>query len=246
MEGDTPSFLGLIDNGLNAPEHPDWGGWGGRYERSTHRTERWFVEPETRPFWTNAVDEVRGLDGNRHTSNHATIWRWRSAYQNDFAARIDRAITPYAEANHPPVPKLAHATTLTARRGQRVELSAEGSSDPDGHALSYEWFYYGEAGTFTTSNARSGQPVAVQKFDQQKAWFTVPTTRVLRNGTMHIVLAVTDHGTPRLIRSSLIARDRWGRGGSDASGGSSCYAPSLLQRSALWRSMITRRELRSS
>ena len=31
MEGDTPSFLGLIDNGLNAYRRPDWGGWGGRY-----------------------------------------------------------------------------------------------------------------------------------------------------------------------------------------------------------------------
>jgi hypothetical protein len=31
MEGDTPSFLGLIPNGLNAQDKPDWGGWGGRY-----------------------------------------------------------------------------------------------------------------------------------------------------------------------------------------------------------------------
>jgi hypothetical protein len=32
MEGDTPSFLSLIPNGLSDPEHPEWGGWGGRYE----------------------------------------------------------------------------------------------------------------------------------------------------------------------------------------------------------------------
>ena len=32
MEGDTPAFLSLIPNGLNEPEHPEWGGWGGRYE----------------------------------------------------------------------------------------------------------------------------------------------------------------------------------------------------------------------
>lgn len=32
MEGDTPSFLSLIPNGLNDPEHPEYGGWGGRYE----------------------------------------------------------------------------------------------------------------------------------------------------------------------------------------------------------------------
>lgn len=33
MEGDTPSWLTLINNGLNQPEHPEWGGWGGRYEK---------------------------------------------------------------------------------------------------------------------------------------------------------------------------------------------------------------------
>lgn len=42
MEGDTPSFLGLVQNGLNVPERPDWGGWGGRYELYTPRTQRWF------------------------------------------------------------------------------------------------------------------------------------------------------------------------------------------------------------
>src|SRR5207247_4840461 len=31
MEGDTPSFLGLIDNGLSSWWSPSWGGWGGRY-----------------------------------------------------------------------------------------------------------------------------------------------------------------------------------------------------------------------
>jgi hypothetical protein len=31
MEGDTPSYLNLIDNGLNGYRRPDWGGWGGRY-----------------------------------------------------------------------------------------------------------------------------------------------------------------------------------------------------------------------
>ena len=47
------------------------------------------------------------------------------------------------------------------RPGGRVDLSAEGSSDPDGDALSYEWFYYNEAGTSPASSARSGQPVEI-------------------------------------------------------------------------------------
>jgi hypothetical protein len=143
-----------------------------------------------------------GADGRWHDTNHATIWRWREAYQNDFAARMDWTIKPYKEANHPPVPKLAHAAELTVKRGARVDLSAEGTTDPDGDTLSYNWFYYLEAGTFPTSNARSGQPLEIRGFDQQKAWFTVPTGRVMApgTGTMHVILAVTDQGSPRLTR----------------------------------------------
>lgn len=202
MEGDTPSFLGLIRNGLNEPERPDWGGWGGRYELFTPRPQKWHLQPETRPFWSDASDEVLGVDGRWHDSNHATLWRWRQAYQHDFAARMDWTIKPYQEANHPPVPRLGHPARLTAKPGQRVDLSAEGTTDPDGDAVSYEWFYYHEAGTFPTSSARSGQPLEIRNFDQPRAWFNVPTSRVMAPGTgdMHVILAVTDHGTPRLTR----------------------------------------------
>jgi hypothetical protein len=202
MEGDTPSFLGLINNGLNVPERPDFGGWGGRYELYTPRLMKWHLYAETRPIYTDADDEVLGHDNRWHDDNHATIWRWREAYQNDFAARMDWTIKAYKEANHPPVPKLAHAARLTAKPGQRIDLSAEGTTDPDGDAVSYEWFYYHEAGTFPLSSARSGQPLEIKNFDQSKAWFAVPTTRVMAPGTgeMHVILRVTDHGTPRLTR----------------------------------------------
>lgn len=206
MEGDTPSFLGLINNGLNNAAQPNWGGWGGRYEFYTPRTERWFLEPETRPLWTNAVDEVMGHDGRWHTSNHATIWRWREAFQNDFAARMDWTIKDFKNANHPPEVKLVHSRNLSAKPGERVNLQVT-ASDPDGDALSYKWFYYKEAGTFTTTSARSGQPVNVENFDQAKAWYTVPTVRVLRNGTMHFIVAVTDHGQPRLTRYERVIVD---------------------------------------
>lgn len=209
MEGDTPSFLGLIDNGLNVPERPDWGGWGGRYELYTPKMEKWFLEPETRPIWTNVQDEVLGRDGQWHTTNHATIWRWREAYQNDFAARMDWTIKPYAEANHPPLVKLDHPVRLTARQGERVDLSATASTDPDGDALSYHWFCYEEPGTRRMSNSRSGIKHDIVGFDQAKAHLVVKSARVMPpgTGTMHIILAVTDHGTPRLTRYARVIID---------------------------------------
>jgi hypothetical protein len=203
MEGDSPSFLNLIHNGLSNPEHPDWGGWGGRYEFYTPRMQKWFIEPETRPFWTDAEDEVLGADGNWHTSNKATLWRWRTAYQNDFAARMAWSVTPnYADANHPPEPHLGHDEEMTANPGERVQLNAESSSDPDGDGLTYTWFYYPEPGTITTARPGTGAPVEIENANQARAWFTVPTSRVMPPGTgaMHVILAVTDNGNPPLTR----------------------------------------------
>ena len=200
MEGDTPTFLSLIENGLSRPEHPDWGGWGGRYEFYTPPFRKWHLEAETRPFWADAEDEVLGLDGKWHTGNKETIWRWRTAYQSDFEARMNWSITPnYAGANHPPVAKLGHANELTAKPGQRVALSAEGSTDPDGNALSYQWFYYAEPGTFTIASGRTATPVNIENANQKNASFTVPA-RPGKTGTMHIILAVTDNGSPTLTR----------------------------------------------
>ena len=198
MEGDTPSFLGLVANGLDAPEHPDWGGWGGRYELYTPRMRKWLAEPETRPFWTDAEDEVLGVDGNWHTSNKATIWRWRQAYQNDFAARMDWTIKPFAGANHPPAPTLAHAAELEARPGQSVALKAD-ATDPDGDALAYEWFYYPEPGTFSTQSGASGVFVNIENAHSKDASFVVPKNP-FTTGTMHFILAVTDDGDPPLTR----------------------------------------------
>ena len=205
MEGDTPSFLYLINNGLGNPEHPDWGSWGGRYEYYQPRTERWFLEDETRPIWTDAQDEVYGLDKSWHTSNKATIWRWRQAYQNDFAARIDWTIKDYKDANHPPVVKLTCNERMAAHPGDTIRLSAAACTDPDGNPLSYEWFYYPEPGTMNFSSSRSGNPLKIIDYKKPEAYFIVPKAE--RYGTMHIMLAVTDNGTPALTRYARVIVD---------------------------------------
>jgi hypothetical protein len=196
MEGDTPSFLYLINNGLGDPEHPDWGSWGGRYELYTPRLRKWHPEQETRPIWTDAEDEVRGVDGKSYVTNKATIWRWRSAYQNDFSARMDWTIKSFAEANHPPVAKLDHPNRLIARSGERVTLSAKGSTDPDGNAIISQWFYYDEASTMVLP--RGATSFKIEDANQVSSWFTAP--EVTKPATMHVILAVTDQGSPALTR----------------------------------------------
>jgi hypothetical protein len=200
MEGDSPSFLYLVNNGLGDPEHPDWGSWGGRYDLHTPPPRKWQLEPEVRPLWADAEDEVFGIDGHWHTGNKETIWRWRTAYQNDFAARMNWTVTMcYADANHPPLARLKTPARITAKPGATIQLSAEGSSDPDGDELSYLWFYYPEPGSFTVATARTGLPINIENADQVNASFVVPG-KPGRLGTLHVILAVTDNGTPALTR----------------------------------------------
>ena len=141
MEGDTPSFLSLMNNGLNDAEHPEYGGWGGRYEFYTPRMKKWHLYAESRPIWTDAQDEVLGVDGRWHEGNHETIWRWREAFQNDFAARMDWTIKDYKNANHPPVVTLNHSKTLKAKANNNIQLKGT-TTDPDHNKLTYRWWQY--------------------------------------------------------------------------------------------------------
>ena len=178
MEGDTPSFLYLIPNGLNAPEHPEWGGWGGRYEKKGG-------------IYTDTADAVRGVDGKNYATGQATVWRWREAYQNDFAARMDWCVKPHDGANHPPVARLGHDELLEARAGEVVRLRATGSSDPDGDRLSYEWMPYPEAGSYRGL-------LEIKDPCKEEARLTAP--RVEGPQEAHVILKVRDDGTPPLTR----------------------------------------------
>ena len=206
MEGDTPSFLNLIQNGLNDPDHPDWGGWGGRYELYTPRflpyRQSALAEPETRPIWTDAMDEVVGKDGRIYIDNHATIWRWRDHYQNDFAARLDWCVRPYAEANHPPVAKVDGERELQVRVGETIILDASGSTDPDGDQLSYRWIHYPEPGTFWEWDWRT---IRLANPDRPLFQIQVPEQiRLTHPQTTHFILQVTDDGEPQLTRYQRI------------------------------------------
>jgi hypothetical protein len=211
-EGDTPSFLALIPNGLNVPEHPEWGGWGGRYERSTPElstldpqgfTGGVPVDPEARPIWTNAVDEYapplvgeygRALRVGEKSmkSFRATIWRWRDDFQRDFAARMAWTTQPRAGANHPPVPVLAHLEAVTIKSGERFFLDAHASTDPDGDSLSFWWFPYPEAGTYRGKLSLQGAQ------NIYRVGFVAP--QVEKPETAHFILRLTDKGTPALTR----------------------------------------------
>ena len=210
MEGDTPSWLSLIPNGLNEAEHPEWGGWGGRYELykpdfATLKKGGSGVpfEPETREIRTNAMDSFTPYISNEYgrtvrrdtvtfTDNKVTLWRWRDDFQNDFAARMDWCTKTYQEANHPPVPVLGHAEQITVKPGEGFSLDASETTDPDGDNLSYLWFHYPEAGSYKKF-------IKIDSAENARGIYVI-APEVERKETAHFILKVTDKGKPQLSR----------------------------------------------
>ena len=190
MEGDTPSFLYLINNGLGSPENPDWGSWGGRYELYIPHYKKFFHEPETRPIWSNTKDMV-WVEDKCYVNDQATIWRWREAYQNDLAGRMDWCVMDYEEANHPPVAALSHENIINVKPGGSVSLDGSPSTDPDGDELSFSWFHYREPGSFVGD-------IELQNSNSARPSFTAPKVDKARD--FHIIMQVKDEGEPALTR----------------------------------------------
>jgi len=104
---------------------------------------------------------------------------------------MDWCTRDYDEANHPPVPALAHEQLIETTEGENVILKAEGCSDPDGDALSYQWIYYREAGN-------SVYWLSLETEDKAEASFKAPSMGIPQE--MHFILEVTDDGAPALTR----------------------------------------------
>lgn len=177
-EGDTPSWFHFLSVGLSDPERPDWGGWGGRFQRNSDGV------------WRDAHDTVDGV-----TDARTAVWRWRDAFQRDFEARMDWCVKTPEEANHPPkvvcegntqqVPTVIHITA-----GDEIRLDAAGSRDPDGDALMYRWWIYKEPGDCNRLSELRGD-------DSPRLLLKVPAGA---SGNSHVILEVTDSGRPPLTR----------------------------------------------
>ncbi|KAF2209083.1 hypothetical protein CERZMDRAFT_48071 [Cercospora zeae-maydis SCOH1-5] len=211
MEGDTPTFLHTMVNGINGgPEdHPEWGGWGGRYN---------LVDPSRQMLlWANTEDTVLGTDNKSHTTAQATIWRWRQAYQDEMSARVQWTIqSNYSSGSHPPVVSIngscsSSHISYTVSPLQTLTLSAASSYDPDadlpGHerGLEYSWWQYKEPSATMDTGVQNvptlnftisdGRRVATIKMPSAEDACQAKTCQ-----QYHVVLEVKGSGNPPIRR----------------------------------------------
>ena len=191
-EGDTPSWFYLLPKGLQDPLQPSWGGWGGRFAPRGGGGVGDFIEASDAIAWSTEAN------GNAAARRKWPVARWREHYQNDFQARMDWCNTAtFTGANHNPTPALNGDTTkavlqLNPAGDALVSLSAAGTADPDAGqtaGLSYLWWQYLEAGTYPAAVPLTGAAT-------QTCTFT-PTPQATAT-TLHMILEVTDNGTPPL------------------------------------------------
>lgn len=193
-EGDSPAFMHVYPNGLNDPDQIEQGGWGGRFSftkkagiRSMSEVPKIQKDAETQynPYLMYGnTDEKAGA-----------IKKWNNGYNNDFAARMDWSISSnYADANHHPLAilngdKSRKVLKMAADSGSQVTLSAAGSSDPDGDALSYKWSFYEEPSSFNGTIEISNSTLSQS---------TIQIPEDAAGKTIHIILEVYDNGEPNL------------------------------------------------
>jgi Protein of unknown function (DUF1593) len=214
-EGDTPTFLNLIGNGLRAYDDPQWGGWGGRMHPGGVSLNLFGPPPPDMPPDTAGV--ARGLAPAGSGANKPSVSapprsidisnfhfppvaprtaalnaRFLAAAQNDFAARLQWSVTPkFGDANHPPVVKIKGPLAIYASPGSTVQLQGE-ASDPDHNAVTVTWWQYNDAGTYP-GDITISDPSALT------TTFRVPDD-AKPGQTIHVILEATDNGTPPLTR----------------------------------------------
>ncbi len=221
-EGDTPTFLNLLANGLRAYESGYWGGWGG-IRRTGNAPARGRggaaavpagpadsgVAPGLAPAGSRGnapqpgeggAGAGRGPAGGRggfgsqvvSPKTAAVNARFFAASQNDFAARLKWSVTGEFRGANHE-PKVRITGPLEVSARAGSTVRLQGEvSDPDRDAVKVTWWQYNDAGTYP-GDITFSDPAALA------TTFRVPGDAATGQ-TIHIILEATDNGTPPLTR----------------------------------------------
>ena len=171
VEGDTPSFLYVMPNGLNNPDDPTQAGWAGYHERG--------ISPDSlTTAWNSWQEPVRSISVGYKQ-------RFYPDELNDFMARMQWAAEGCG--NHNPE-VVVRSTFINTQAGKTIVLDASRSYDPDGDTLTFLWWQQPEIG---------GTKLTINDADQSKATIHIPADA--QGKTLHVICEVHDNGPFHLV-----------------------------------------------
>ena len=178
VEGDTPSFLYVMPNGLNDPDDPLQAGWAGYHERG-------MCADSLTTAWTSWQEPIRSISVGYKTRFYPDELR-------DFMARMQWA--DQGSGNHNPQvvvngKKGIQPIHLTAKAGTTIRLNATKSKDADSDDLTFFWWQQPEIGN---------DKVVITNANKAKTDIRIPAN-AKKNSTVHIICEVHDNGLFRLV-----------------------------------------------
>ena len=196
VEGDTPSFLYVMPNGLNNPEDPHQCGWAGYHERG-------MCADSLTTAWTSWQEPVRSISVGYKQ-------RFYPDELNDFMARMQWAAEGKGNLNpYVVIPNDTINITITkkkkVKKGTMISLSLDASKsfDPDGDNLQFSWWQQPEIGKTKVKIEQADQPIATLR---------IPADA--KGDTIHIICEVHDDGPYHLpayrriiIKNTLNSQD---------------------------------------
>ena len=185
VEGDTPSFLYVMPNGLNNPEDPHQAGWAGYHERG-------MCADSLTTAWTSWQEPVRSISVGYKQ-------RFYPDELNDFMARMQWAAEGKGNLNpYVVIPNDTINITMIP-----LTLDASKSFDPDGDNLQFSWWQQPEIGKTKVKIEQADQPIATLR---------IPADA--KGDTIHIICEVHDDGPYHLpayrriiIKNTLNSQD---------------------------------------
>lgn len=195
-------ILAFCNPGLSNMSDPSWGGWGGRFqvEKSLNVPSAFeIVHPDEKlfePYKMYTEDQqlfdtwVNPDDSTVYHDIYTPVWRWRQAMWNDFRARMDWCTKPYEEANHHPIVVLNgdqsnQTLKLKSKPGKIIKLDASASTDPDQDELSFNWWFYKEAGAKPYL-----KQIELKYINPSKVQFKIPEDASGKE--LHLILELSD------------------------------------------------------
>ena len=185
-EGDDPTFMDMLGNGLRAYEAGSYGGWGGRAITNQEIKNFFFQLSDTTAQGMAATLSTLTDQLNKNANGYPDFF---PAAQQGFAARLKWSVTPkYANANHEPVIKIEGPLSIMASAGEKIRLNAA-IFDPDGNTVSIKWWQF-LVGSYP-------KEVNILNPTSMQTEIIIPKDATTGQ-TIHLILEATDDGSPAL------------------------------------------------